>query len=107
MNNILPAFSSTAQRRSHQEASPCLLLQPTAFAGFPAVEDAIRQVLDVGWYNFQHLFAPCETRENSPRSALLIQPAGLGPCYQVQQVLLHLVVSPMLLFIIHIGNHQH
>ena len=56
---------------------------------------------------YKHLFAPCQTGKNGPGSALLIQAAGLGPCYQVQQVLLHLVVSPRFLFIIHIGNHQH
>ena len=39
LNNILPAFSSVAQRRSHLGVSPCLLLQLTIFAGFPAVEE--------------------------------------------------------------------
>ena len=52
-----------------------------------------------------YLFAPSEARENGPRSTLLIQPAGLGPSYQVQQVLFHLIIiSLRLLFIILIIN---
>ena len=64
-NNTLPAFSSTAQRRSHREASPCLLLQPTTFAGFRAVEEAIRRKLDEGTGTCLLLVRPGRTAQGA------------------------------------------